>query len=65
MRKMVIVVLALALILAMVVPLLADAGNWRLLASGGKWRGERDVDAPGALNRNLERNNCEAPWLSG
>lgn len=35
----------------------AGAGSWRILASGGTWCGEREVEAPGALNRDLERNN--------
>lgn len=65
MRGMMIVLLVLAMMLAIAVPLLADAGTWRALAAGGKWRGDREVEAPGALNRNLERNNCPAPWLSG
>ena len=69
MRRMIIVLVVLAMMLAMMLaiamPLLADAGTWRGLASGGKWRGERDADAPGSLNLNLERKNCDAPWYSG
>jgi len=63
MRRLIIVLVVLAMMLLIAVPLLADVGCWQALASGGKWRGTRDVDAPGALNRTLDRNDRAEPWL--